>query len=80
MMADRWSDKGIRCLGEGMGSPFGASLPALLLHDLCLTAPKPSSFTFLFSYSKDRIGLVAPAGRVSTLSRDFPGSSHLLKR
>jgi len=80
MMADRWSDRGIRGLGEGVGSPLSVSLPSLFLHDLCLTTPKPSSFTFLLSYSKDRIGLVAPAGSVSTWSRGLPGSSHLLER
>ena len=66
MMADRCSDRGIRGLGQGVGSPLTASLPSLFLHDLCLTTPKPSSFTFLLSYSKDRIGLVVPAGSVST--------------
>lgn len=79
-MADRCSDKEIRRLGEGVGPPLGASLPALLLHDLCLTTPQLSSSAFLLSYSKGRIGLVVPLGSVSTRSRGFPGSSHLPER
>lgn len=78
-MADRCSDKGIERLGEGVGLP---SVLPFLPSSFTTSACHPTAIisTFLLSYSKGRIGLVVPLGSVSTWSRGFQSSSHLLER